>query len=82
VWKSSQEIWVQLHEQAWCYFGGSTQYLVLDNLREMSLSQICTSSLNPAYAYTLAHFGVVVDPAWPRDPNRKRTAERAIGHIQ
>jgi Protein of unknown function (DUF1214)/Integrase core domain len=34
VWKSSQETWARLHEDAWRYFGGSTRYVVLDNLKE------------------------------------------------
>jgi transposase len=34
VWKSSQQIWAELHEQAWAYFGGSCRYAVLDNLKE------------------------------------------------
>jgi hypothetical protein len=38
--------------------------------------------LNPVYAATLAHYGVVADPARVRDPNRKGTVEHAIGHTQ
>jgi transposase len=34
VWKSSQETWARLHEQAWRYFGGTASYVVLDNLKE------------------------------------------------
>ncbi|SFU83688.1 Integrase core domain-containing protein [Paenacidovorax caeni] len=34
VWKSSQQVWAELHEQAWRYFGGSCRYVVLDNLKE------------------------------------------------
>ena len=33
VWKSSQETWCRLHEEAFRYFGGCTQYVTLDNLR-------------------------------------------------
>jgi transposase len=83
VWKSSQEIWAQLHEQAWRYFGGSTQYVVLDNLKEGVIKpDLYEPLLNPVYAATLAHYGVVADPARPRDPNRKGTVEHAIGHTQ
>ena len=32
VWTSSQETWAKLHEEAFRYFGGSVQYVVLDNL--------------------------------------------------
>ena len=34
VWRSSQQTWARLHEQAWRYFGGSCRYVVLDNLKE------------------------------------------------
>ena len=34
VWKSSKETWAKLHEEAFRYFGGCTQYVVLDNLKE------------------------------------------------
>ncbi|GAA4334452.1 hypothetical protein GCM10023165_10300 [Variovorax defluvii] len=34
------------------------------------------------YAATLAHYGVVADPARVRDPNRKGAVENAIRHTQ
>ena len=83
VWKSSQETWARLHEQAWRYFGGSCRYVVLDNLKEGVLrSDLYEPELNPVYAATLAHYGVVGDPARVRDPNRKGSVENAIGHRQ
>ena len=83
VWKSSQETWARLHEQAWRYFGGSCRYVVLDNLKEGVLKpDIYEPELNPVYAGVLKHYGVVGDPARVRDPNRKGTVENAIGHTQ
>ena len=83
VWKSSQEVWARLHEQAWRYFGGSCRYVVLDNLKEGVLKpDLYEPLLNPVYAAALAHYGVVADPARVRDPNRKGTVENAIGHTQ
>jgi transposase len=83
VWKSGQETWAQLHEQAWRYFGGSCRYVVLDNLKEGVLKpDLYEPQLNPVYAATLAHYGVVADPARVRDPNRKGSVENAIGHTQ
>lgn len=83
VWKSSQEIWARLHEQAWRYFGGSCRYVVLDNLKEGVLKpDLYEPELNPVYAATLAHYGAVGDPARVRDPNRKGSVENAIGHTQ
>lgn len=83
VWKSSQQVWAELHEQAWRYFGGSTHYVVLDNLKEGVIKpDLYEPELNPVYAATLRHYGVVADPARVRDPNRKGTVESAIGHTQ
>ncbi len=53
--------------------------MVLDNLKEGVLKpDLYEPELNPVYAATLAHYGVVADPARVRDP--KRTVENAIGH--
>ena len=83
VWKSSQQVWAELHEQAWRYFGGSCRYAVLDNLKEGVLKpDLYEPELNPVYAATLAHYGVVADPARVCDPNRKGSVENAIGHTQ
>ena len=83
VWKSSQQVWAQLHEQAFRYFGGCTQYVVLDNLKEGVLKpDLYEPELNPVYAATLKHYGALADPARVRDPNRKGTVEHAIGHTQ
>ena len=83
VWKSNSEIWAQLHEQAFRYFGGCTQYVVLDNLKEGVITpDIYEPQLNRLYGAMLAHYGVVADPARVRDPNRKGTVENAIQHTQ
>ena len=83
VWRSSQQTWARLHEQAWRHFGGSCRYVVLDNLKEGVLKpDLYEPELNPVYAAALKHYGVVADPARVRDPNRKGTVEHAIGHTQ
>jgi hypothetical protein len=83
VWKSSKETWAKLHEQAFRYFGGCPQYVVLDNLKEGVITpDIYEPELNAVYAAMLDHYGVVADPARVRDPNRKGTVENAIQHTQ
>ena len=83
VWKSSSEIWARLHEEAFRYFGGAVQYVVLDNLREGVIKpDIYEPELNRLYAEVLKHYGVVADPARVRDPDRKGTVESAIQHTQ
>lgn len=83
VWKSSSEAWARLHEEAFRYFGGSTEYVVLDNLREGVITpDLYEPELNRVYGAMLAHYGVMADPARVRDPNRKGTVESAIQHTQ
>ena len=83
VWKTNQQVWAQLHEQAWRSFGGCCRYVVLDNLKEGVLKpDLYEPALNPVYAALLAHYGVVADPCRVADPNRKGTVESAIQHTQ
>lgn len=83
VWKSSSQVWAQLHEEAWRYFGGCTENVVLDNLKEGVITpDIYEPEINRVYAAMLAHYDVVADPARIEDPNRKGTVECGIQHTQ
>jgi transposase len=83
VWKSSSEVWARLHEEAFRYFGGCTQYVVLDCLKEGVIKpDLYEPELNRVYAAMLAHYAVVADPARVRDPNRKGAVENGIQHTQ
>ena len=51
VWKSGQETWAKLHEQAWRYFGGTATYVVLDDLKEGVIKpDLYEPELNSVYA--------------------------------
>ena len=83
VWKTDQEVWARLHEQAFRALGGCPRYVVLDNLKEGVIRpDLYAPELNPVYAAMLAHYGVVADACRVRDPNRKGSVENAIGHTQ
>jgi transposase len=83
VWKSSKETWARLHEEAFLYFGGVPQYIVLDNLKEGVITpDLYEPRLNSLYIECLAHYGAIADPARVRDPDRKGTVENAIQHTQ
>ncbi|MBN2109433.1 MAG: IS21 family transposase, partial [Deltaproteobacteria bacterium] len=83
VWQSSQETWARLHEEAFRYFGGCPEYIVLDNLKEGVIKpDIYEPEVNAVYGALLAHYGVVADPARVGDPNRKGTVENSIQHTQ
>lgn len=83
VWKSSKETWAKLHEEAFRYFGGVPQYVILDNLKEGVIKpDLYEPELNPLYASVLDHYGAVADPCRVADPDRKGSVENAIQHTQ
>ena len=83
AWKADQETWARLHEEAFRTFGGSVQYVVLDNLKQGVIRpDLYEPAYNPVYAAMLAHYGAVADAARVADPNRKGTVESAIQHTQ
>jgi len=83
VWKSSQETWCKLHEEAFRYFGGCPQYVTLDNLKEGVIkADIYDPELNVLYAEMLSHYDVAADPARVKDPNRKGTVENGVKYTQ
>jgi hypothetical protein len=83
AWKADQESWARLHEEAFRTFGGSVQYVVLDNLKQGVIRpDLYEPAYNPVYAAMLAHYGAVADAARVADPDRKGTVESAIQHTQ
>jgi transposase len=83
VWRSSQQIWCDLHEEAFAYFGGAPRTIRLDNLREGVIEpDIYDPELNGLYAAMLAHYGVVALPCRPYAPDLKGKVESTVGHTQ
>jgi transposase len=83
TWRSSTQVWCELHERAFRRLGGTTKIIVLDNLKEGVLTpDIYDPTLNPLYRDMLAHYGVVALPCRIRDPDRKGKVEAGIGHTQ
>src|SRR5712692_7209121 len=83
VWRSSAQIWAELHERAFRRLGGSVRLVVLDNLGEGVLTpDVYDPTLNPLYRDVLAHYGVVALPCRVKDPDRKGKVEAGVGHAQ
>jgi transposase len=83
VWRSSAQVWAELHEQAFRRLGGTVRVIVLDNLKEGVLAaDIYDPTLNPLYRDVLAHYGVVALPCRVGDPDRKGKVEAGVGHAQ
>jgi transposase len=83
IWKSSAQLWAELHERAFRRLGGTVKVIVLDNLREGVLTpDVYDPAINPLYRDVLAHYGVVALPCRVRDPDRKGKVEASVGHAQ
>jgi transposase len=83
VFRSSSQIWAELHEKAFRRLTGVTRVVVLDNLREGVLTpDIYDPALNPLYRDVLQHYGAVALPCRVADPDRKGKVESGVGHAQ
>jgi transposase len=83
VFRSSSQIWAELHENAFRRLTGATRVVVLDNLREGVLApDIYDPTLNPLYRDVLQHYGAVPLPCRVADPDRKGKVESGVGHAQ
>lgn len=83
LFKSSAQIWAELHEKAFRRLGGATRVVVLDNLREGVLQpDFYDPGINPLYRDVLKHYGAVALPCRVRDPDRKGKVESGVGHAQ
>jgi transposase len=83
VFRSSVQVWAELHEKAFRRLGGSTRVVVLDNLREGVLApDLYDPSVNPLYREVLQHYGSIALPCRVRDPDRKGKVESGVAHAK
>lgn len=63
MFRSSSQIWAELHEKAFRRLGGVTKIVVPDNLREGVLTpDIYDPTLNPLYSDVLRHYSATPLP--------------------
>src|SRR4051812_5626044 len=63
AWRTSTQIWAELHQRPFRRLGGCPSVIVLDNRREGVIApDIYDPTLNPLYRDLLAHYGVVAVP--------------------
>jgi transposase len=83
LWKSSAQVWAELHEEGFSYFGGATRIVRPDNLKEGVVDpDIYDPKINQLYAAALAHYGSVAVPYRPYAPDLKGKVESSIGYVQ
>jgi transposase len=78
--------WIQLHVEAFAFFGGVPRVIVPDNLKAAVVRAAFSAGDDPlihrTYRELARHFGFQVDPAPPRAPQKKGKVERSGGYVK
>jgi len=71
--------WVNVHADAFEYFGGVTRAIVPDQLRSaVSAPDAYEPTINRTYSELARHYGTAIVPARPAKPQDKGAVERAV----
>lgn len=87
VFDQRTETWVQLHVEAFAWFGGVPEVIVPDNLKAAVIRAAFAvdrdeSGLNRSYVELARHYRFQVDPTPPRDPGKKGKVESGVKYIK
>lgn len=79
VFKQDTATWITCHIEAFKFFGGVPQTVLLDNLKAgVVKADRYDPIVNRSYAECARYYGFVVDPAKVRTPTHKGKVERSI----
>ncbi len=85
VFDQKAETWQRLHAQAFAYFGGVPETIVPDNLKaavvRLAFGHVGDDGLHRGYRELARHYGFLVDPAPPRDPEKKGKVEAGVKYV-
>jgi transposase len=78
--------WLRCHQNAFEFFQGAPQRVVLDNLKAAILKAYTRDEdpqVQRAYAECAEHYGFLIDPCLPAQPRHKGKVERGgVGYVQ
>lgn len=85
VFDQKEETWQRLHAQAFAYFGGVPETVVPDNLKaavvRMAFGHVADNGIQRGYREVARHYGFMVDPTPPRDPEKKGKVEAGVKYV-
>ena len=86
VFDQRQETWVQLHVEAFAWFGGVVRTVVPDNLKAAVIRAAFgvergDDGLNRTYRELARYYDFKVDPAPPRAPKKKGRVESGVKYV-
>lgn len=86
VFDQRVETWLQLHVEAFDFFGGVPRDVVPDNLKAAVIRHAFDPDdlpvFNRAYRELARHYGFVIDPTPPRSPKKKGKVERSVRYVK
>ena len=83
VWRQTTENFIRCLENAFRYFGGVTQTVVIDNLRAaVTRADWFEPELSPKVEEFCQHYGTVVLPTKPAMPRHKGKIEAGVKYVQ
>ncbi|MEO5331564.1 MAG: IS21 family transposase [Magnetococcus sp. YQC-5] len=83
VFDQSSWSWLQLHREAFEFFGGVPGKIVLDNLKAAIVkAAIHDPQIQRSYRDQAEYYGFVVDPNRPHTPRHKGKVERSVRYIK
>jgi transposase len=83
TWTEQMADWVEGHNAAFTFFGGSAQLLVPDNAK-VAVIKAChfDPMVNRSYTEMARHYSTAVLPARPRKPRDKAKVEACVGIVE
>ena len=85
VFDQRAETWQKLHMDAFAFFGGVPHVVVPDNLKAAVISAAFATGDDPGlhrgYRELARHYGFTIDPAPPRDPEKKGKVEAGCKYV-
>ncbi len=87
VFDQTVPTWLQLHTEAFHYFGGVPRVLVPDNLKAAVVrAAFCVDrdalEIQKSYRELCRHYGCVVDPTPPYSPEKKGKVEAGVKYVK
>jgi len=81
VFDQKVETWLRLHRNAFAFFGGVPERLVIDNLKA-AIMRACWDDpeVQHAYGECAEHYGFLIAPCRPRTPRHKGKVEQGGVH--
>jgi len=86
VFDQKIQTWLDLHVQAFGFFGGVPKVIVPDNLKAAVIRAAFGIDdepvLNRSYRELARHYGFQIDPTPPRSPEKKGKVERDVRYVK